>query len=162
MVLMSGKVNYWTGTEGKVLKEFSNYIGTSYSIAIANGTLALELALYAIGLQPGDDVVVPSCTFIATASAVVARGGKPVVADIEPYSQNISVDTIKAAITKNTKAIICVHLGGMPCDMDPIMEFAKENNLIVIEDCAQAHGAIYKGRKVGSIGHMSAFYHKIK
>ncbi len=157
-VLSSGKVNYWTGDKGKTFeKEFASYVGAKHAVAVANGTLALELALHALDIQVGDEIIVPSCTFIATASAVVMRGAIPIVADVEKYSQNISLETIKPHVTDKTKAIICVHLGGYPCDMDPILEFAKEQTLYVIEDCAQAHGAEYKGRKVGSLGDIAAF-----
>lgn len=157
-VLESGKVNYWTGNNGKQFeKEFADYIGVKHAVAVANGTLALELALATLDIGPGDEVIVPSCTFIATASAVVMRGAKPVCADIEPYTQNISVSSIQSKLTDNTRAIICVHLGGYPCDMDGILALANETGLKVIEDCAQAHGGIYKGQKLGSMGHISAF-----
>ena len=157
-VLRSGKVNYWTGTETKLFeKEFARYVGCDHAIALANGTLALELALYAIGLQPGDEVIVPAKTFIATASAVVRVGGVPVVADIDLISQTILLDSIKSCVTKKTKAIIPVHLAGWPCDMAPIMQFAQDKGLFVIEDCAQAHGAKYKGMSVGSLGHVGVF-----
>lgn len=157
-ILRSGKVNYWTGEEGKLFeKEFAEYVGCKHAIALANGTLALELALYGLEIGSGDEVIVPSRTFIATASCVVARGAKPVVADIDPVSQNITAETIAAVLTPKTKAIIVVHLGGWPCDMDPIMELARQHNLKVIEDCAQAHGAKYKDRPVGSLGDIAAF-----
>jgi len=157
-VLRSGKVNYWTGEQVKLFEtEFANYLGAEYAVAVANGTLALELALHALEIQPGDEVIVPSCTFIATASAVVARGATPVVADIEIDSLNISIDTIKPHITSKTKAIIVVHLAGYPCDMDAIMQFARQHNLYVIEDCAQAHGAKYKNQYVGTFGDIAAF-----
>ncbi|RAP27556.1 aminotransferase [Candidatus Marinamargulisbacteria bacterium SCGC AG-333-B06] len=157
-VLKSGKVNYWTG-QGvqKFESEFAAYTGTQYAIAVSNGTVALELALMACDIQPGDEVIVPARTFLASASAVVMRGAKPVVCDIDLSSQCLTVDTVKPWITQNTKAIICVHLAGWPCDMDAIMVFAKERGLWVIEDCAQAHGALYKGKSVGSLGHMGAF-----
>jgi len=157
-VLRSGKVNYWTGQEVKQFeKEFANYHDCEFGVAVANGTVALELALAALQIGPGDEVIVPSKTFVATASAVVMRGAKPVVADIDLASQNITVETIAKALTPKTKAIICVHLAGWPCEMDDIMCFAKEHDLFVIEDCAQAHGAIYKGRHVGSLGDIAAF-----
>ena len=157
-VLSSGKVNYWTGDQGKCFeKEFAEYIGAEHAIALANGTVALELALYALGIGKGDDVIVPSRTFIASASCVVARGGRPIVADVDEVSQNISVDTIKSVLTPNTRAIIVVHLGGWPADMESIMAYAAENDLIVIEDCAQAHGAMVNSRKVGSFGDAAAF-----
>ena len=157
-VLRSGKINYWTGEEGKNFeKEFAEFVGCAHAIALSNGTVALELALYALGVGVNDEVIVPSRTFIATASAVVARGAKPVCADVDPDSQNITASSIAAQITPYTKAIIVVHLAGWPCDMDPILELAKQHGLAVIEDCAQAHGALYKGRPVGSMGEVAAF-----
>jgi len=157
-VLRSGRVNYWTGVEGREFeKEFASYVGTSHAIALANGTIALELALLALGIGPGDDVLVTSRTFIASASAVVMRGARPVMVDVDRYSQNVTAETLHAALTPNTKAIIAVHLAGWPCDMDPIMALADEHGLKVIEDCAQAHGARYKGRPVGALGDVAAF-----
>lgn len=157
-VLQSGKVNYWTGDEGRTFeKEFAEFVGTKYAIALANGTVALELALYALDIGSGDEVIVTPRTFMASASCVVMRGGIPVFADVDPISQNITAETIEKVISPRTKAIICVHLAGWPCDMDPIMDLAKRHSLFVIEDCAQAHGARYKGRVVGSIGHIGAF-----
>jgi dTDP-4-amino-4,6-dideoxygalactose transaminase len=157
-VLKSGRVNQWTGNEVKLFeKEFAEYVGTNYCIALSNGTVAIELALYAIGLEYGDEVVVTSRTFIASANAVIVQGGVPVFADVDLNTGNINLDTIKPCISDKTKAIICVHLGGVPCDLEPIMEFAKEKGLWVIEDCAQAHGAKYKDRKVGCIGHIGAW-----
>jgi sugar O-acyltransferase (sialic acid O-acetyltransferase NeuD family) len=157
-VLRSGKVNYWTGQECRQFEqEYAASLGTAHAIAVANGTVALELALVALGIGPGDEVIVPSRTFIATASAVVMRGGTPVIADIDPESQNLTAATVREVLSPRTRAIIAVHLAGWPCDMDPIMELAAEHDLFVIEDCAQAHGATYKGRPVGSIGHINAF-----
>ena len=157
-VVLSNKVNYWTGTESREFeREFAEYCGTDYAIALANGTLALDLALHALGIGAGDEVVVTPRTFLASASSIVNSGAKPVFADVDRDSQNITADTIRAVLTDRTKAIICVHLAGLPCDMDPIMELAAEHNLYVIEDCAQAHGAKYKGRLVGSIGHIGAW-----
>jgi dTDP-4-amino-4,6-dideoxygalactose transaminase len=157
-ILQSGKVNYWTGEEGHLFeKEFSKIIGCDYAIALTNGTVALELALYALGIGPGDEVIVASRTFIASASCIVMRGAIPVMADVDPLSQNITAETIQAVLTSRTKAIILVHLAGWPCDMDPILELARKFNLRVIEDCAQAHGATYKGRPVGSFGDVAAF-----
>ena len=157
-VLKSGKVNYWTGTEGREFeKEYAAYVGTKHAIALANGTNALELALWALGIGPGDEVITTSRTFIASASCIVMRGATPVIADVDLDSQSITAETIERAITPRTKAIIPVHLAGWPCDMDPILELAKKHNLKVIEDCAQAHGATYKGRPVGSMGHINAF-----
>jgi len=157
-VLRSGKVNYWTGNEGHCFEdEFAAFTGTRYAIALANGTVALELALYALGIGPGDEVVVPSRTFIATASAVATRGARPVFADVDRDSQNLSRETVEAALTDRTKAVIAVHLAGWPCDMDPLLELTRERDLFVIEDCAQAHGAEYKGRPVGSMGDFGAY-----
>ncbi|MDF1581285.1 MAG: DegT/DnrJ/EryC1/StrS family aminotransferase [Desulfuromonadales bacterium] len=157
-VLLSNKVNYWTGTEGREFeKEFADYCSTRYAIALANGTVALELALMALGIKPGDEVITTSYTFIASASAIVMRGAIPVLADVSSESLNITAETIRAVITPKTRAIIAVHLVGYPCDMDPIMELAREYKLKVIEDCAQAHGATYKGRPVGSLGDAAAF-----
>jgi len=157
-VLKSGKVNYWTGQEGRLFeKEFAEFAGCEHGVAVANGTLALELALHALDVGPGDEVIVPSRTFIASASCVVMRGAKPIVADVDRNSQNLTLDTIRPLINSRTKAIIAVHLAGWPCDMDPILEFAGRHGLKVIEDCAQCHGAAYKGRPVGSLGDVAAF-----
>lgn len=157
-ILASGRVNYWTGNKGrKFEQQFAEYIGCKHAIAVANGTLALELALRAINLAPGDEVIVPSKTFIATASVVVTCNASPVVADVELDSHNISAATIEPLITSRTKAVVVVHLNGIPCDMEPIIELARANNLVVIEDCAQAHGAIYKNKKIGSYGDISTF-----
>jgi dTDP-4-amino-4,6-dideoxygalactose transaminase len=157
-VLKSGKVNYWTGEEGRSFeKEFAEFSGSTYAVALANGTVALELALYALGIGPGDEVITTSRTFIASASAVVMRGAKPVFADVDPLSQDITADTIREVISPKTRAIIPVHLAGWPCDMDPILELAREYGLKVIEDCAQAQGATYHGRPVGSLGDAAAF-----
>ncbi|TWT87096.1 UDP-4-amino-4-deoxy-L-arabinose--oxoglutarate aminotransferase [Pseudobythopirellula maris] len=157
-VLRSGKLNYWTGEEGKLFeREYAQSLGRHHAITLANGTLALELALHAFGVGPGDEVVVPARTFIATASAVVARGAKPVVADVDYDSQNVTAETIEAVLTTRTKAVIPVHLAGWPCEMGPILDLAEQRGLIVIEDCAQAHGAELNGRPVGSFGHAAAF-----
>lgn len=157
-VLRSGRVNYWTGEECRSFeREYAASLGVPHAIAVANGTVALELALVALGIKPGDEVIVPSRTFIATASAAVMRGAVPIVADLDPESQNLTADTVRRVLTQKTRAIMAVHLAGWPCDMDPIMQLAEERNLFVIEDCAQAHGATYKGRPVGSIGHINAF-----
>lgn len=156
--LKSRKVNYWTGNVGRDFeREFAEFTGCRHAIALANGTVALELALWALNLGPGDEVIVPSRTFIASASAVVMRGATPVMADVDPVSQNITAATARNAISPKTRAIICVHLAGWPCDMDPIMLLAGERGLKVIEDCAQCHGATYKGRPVGSLGNVAAF-----
>lgn len=157
-VLRSGKVNYWTGQECREFeKEFAAAFGSKHAIALANGTLALELALMALDIGPGDEVIVPPRTFLATASSVVMRGAAPVFADVDPVSGNLSAETIAPMITSKTKAIIVVHLAGWPCEMGPIMELAERRGIKVIEDCAQAHGATYNGQPVGSIGHIGAF-----
>ena len=157
-VLRSGKVNYWTGQECRLFeKEFAAYIGTRHAIAVANGTVALELALFALGIEAGDEVITTCRSFVATASAIVMRGARPVFADVDPVSQNLTAETIARVLTPRTKAIIVVHLAGWPCEMDPILDLAHKHGLRVIEDCAQAHGATYKGRKVGSIGDVGAF-----
>jgi dTDP-4-amino-4,6-dideoxygalactose transaminase len=157
-VIRSGKVNYWTGEQGKLFeKEYAEYLGVKHAVAVANGTNALELCLIALGIGPGDEVIVPCRTFMASASCVVAVGAKPVMCDIDLQTQNLSVETIKPHLTPNTKAIIAVHLGGWPCDMKSLMSFAKQHQLYVIEDCAQAHGARIDGKPVGSFGDMAAF-----
>src|SRR6266849_1626878 len=130
---------------------------TICALAVANGTVALELALYSLRIGPGDEVIVPSRTFVASASCAIMRGAKPVFADVDPISQTLTASSIREVLTPSTKAIIAVHLAGWPCDMDPILELARECGLKVIEDCAQAHGATYKGRNVGSMGDASAF-----
>src|ERR1051326_7515252 len=211
-VLESGKINYWTGDEGRQFeREFAEQAGCKYGVALGNGTVALELALFAADLRTepqinqnrrqeekqnlttearrhgegsepqarvpppqqarrslGTPVPVPheegvgevitaSRTFVASASCAVMRGMKPVMADVDSESQNVTAETIRAALTPRTKAIIAVPLAGWPCDMDPILELARKHELLVIEDCAQAHGATYKGKPVGSLGHVAAF-----
>lgn len=157
-VLLSNKVNYWTGQECREFeKEFAAWCGTEYAIALANGTVALDVALKALGIGQGDEIIVTSRTFLASVSCIVTAGAIPVFADIDRDSQNITATTIAPMITPRTRAIICVHLAGWSCEMDEIMALAKQHNLYVIEDCAQAHGATYKGQMVGSIGHIGAW-----
>lgn len=157
-VLRSGNVNYWTGEEGKQFeREYAAYCHRKFSLAVANGTAALELALHALAIGPGDEVIVPCRTFIASASAVVLCGAKPVMADVDVESQVITATTIRPAITSRTRAIIVVHLAGWPCEMDSILALAHQRGLTVIEDCAQAHGAFFRNRPVGSFGAASAF-----
>lgn len=157
-VLLSNKVNYWTGTECRAFEsEFAAWAGTRHAVALANGTLALDVALHALGIGPGDEVVVTPRTFIASVSCVVNAGATPVFADVDADSGNLTAETIARVLTPRTRAVICVHLAGWPCDMDPIMALAAQHGLKVIEDCAQAHGARYKGRSVGSIGHVGAW-----
>jgi dTDP-4-amino-4,6-dideoxygalactose transaminase len=157
-VLASGRVNYWTGGECAAFEqEYADYCGRRHAIALANGSLALELALQAFGIGAGAEVVTAARTFIASASCAVLRGATPVCADIDPVSQNITAETIRAALTSRTRAVIIVHLAGWPCDMDPILELCRAHRLVLIEDCAQAHGATYNGRPVGSFGDAAAF-----
>jgi len=157
-VLRSGKVNYWTGDEGRRFeREFADRVGCRHAVAVANGTLALETALAACEIGPGDEVIVTARSFIASAGCCVARGAVPVFADVDPVSQNITPETIQAALSEKTKAIIAVHLAGWPCDMGPITRLAEEHGLWVIEDAAQALGANYRGAPVGSLGHIAAF-----
>lgn len=157
-VVLSNKVNYWTGQECREFeKEFAAWAGTEHAIALANGTVALDVALQALGIGAGDEVVVTPRTFLASVSSIVNRGAVPVFAEVDRESQNITADTVRAVLTPRTRAVICVHLAGWPCDMDPIMALAGEHDLKVIEDCAQAHGARYKERSVGSIGHVGAW-----
>lgn len=157
-VVLSNKVNYWTGTECREFeKEFAAWCGTRHAVALSNGTLALDVALKALGIGPGDEVVVTPRTFMASVSCVVNAGATPVFADVKLDSGNLSAATIAKVLTPATRAVICVHLAGQPCDMDPIMALAEQHDLKVIEDCAQAHGARYKGRSVGSIGHVGAW-----
>jgi dTDP-4-amino-4,6-dideoxygalactose transaminase len=154
-VLISNKVNYWTGNLCKDFElRYAEWIGVNHAIAVSNGSVALELALKAIKIGPGDEVIVTPRSFIASASSVVLAGATPVFADVDRNSQNISAKTIAALITPRTRAIICVHLGGMPCEMDEIMSLADNFKLKVIEDCSQAHGAKYKGKALGAIGHI--------
>ena len=157
-VLLSNKVNYWTGSQCRSFEsEFAAWAETEFSVALMNGTVALDMALKAVGVGEGDEVVVTSRTFIASVSSIVTAGASPVFADVDVDSQNVTADSIRAVLTARTKAIICVHLAGWPCDMDPIMALANDHDLYVIEDCAQAHGAKYKGRSVGGIGHVGAW-----
>lgn len=156
--LLSNKVNYWTGQECREFeREFAAWCNTRFAVALSNGTLALDLALKVAGIGPGDEVIVTPRTFLASASTVITAGATPVFAEIDADSGNITAETIATVITPKTKAIIAVHLAGWPCDMDPIMALAEKHSLIVVEDCAQAHGAKYKGRPVGGIGHFGAW-----
>jgi dTDP-4-amino-4,6-dideoxygalactose transaminase len=157
-VLRSGKVNYWTGEQARAFeREFAAACASAHGVALANGSLALELALHVLGVGPGDEVVVTPRSFVASASSVLLRGARPVFADVDPVSQNITADTIRPALSARTKAIIAVHLAGWPCEMAPLLGLARERGLKVIEDCAQAHGALYRGRPVGSFGDVAAF-----
>ena len=152
-VLLSNKVNYWTGEEcRKFENEFANFSQSKYAIALSNGTVALEAALISLGIGKGDEVIVTPRSYIASASSVVNVGAIPVFADINPNTQNIDVEKVPNLISKKTKAIICVHLAGWPCEMDSLIKVARVHKLKLIEDCAQAHGSLYKGKSVGSIG----------
>ncbi len=163
-VIRSNRVNYWTGEEGRAFeREFAAWAGVPHAIALANGTVALDLALHGLGIgaanggSASDEVVVTPRSFIASISCVVNAGAVPVFADVDVESGNISAETIAAVVGPCTRAVIPVHLGGWPCDLDPIMELARQHGLKVIEDCAQAHGARYKERAVGSIGDVGAW-----
>lgn len=157
-VLLSNKVNYWTGNECREFeREFAAWVGCEHAVAVANGTLALELALRALGIGLDDEVITTPRTFLATASSIVTVGASPVFADVDLNSQAITAESIEAALTPATKAVIVVHLAGMPAEMDAIMALSEKHGFFVIEDCAQAHGATYKGRSVGSIGHIGAW-----
>ncbi|GAC26623.1 L-glutamine:2-deoxy-scyllo-inosose aminotransferase [Paraglaciecola mesophila KMM 241] len=157
-VLDSNKVNYWTGQQCREFeKAFAQYTHCEYAVAVANGTVALDLAWQALDMPKGSEVIVTSRTFIASISSIVLAGLVPVFVDIELDSQNISAETIREKITTNTKAILCVHLAGWPCELDDILALADKHKLFVVEDCAQAHGATYKGKSVGSIGDIGAW-----
>ncbi|MGA0409834.1 MAG: DegT/DnrJ/EryC1/StrS family aminotransferase, partial [Limisphaerales bacterium] len=157
-VLLSNRVNYWTGQEARDFEgEFAKWSGSEYSIALMNGTVALDAALKILDLGQGDEVIVTPRSFIASVSSVVNSGATPVFADVDRNSGGLSAETIAPLINKHTKAIVCVHLAGWPCEMDLILELANQHGLAVIEDCAQAHGARYRGQRVGSLGHVAAW-----
>jgi|SRR5579863_9433402 len=138
-------------------KEFADFIGTSHAVGVGSGLAALELALRAWEIGPGDEVITAANTYIATTLAIMAVGARPVLVDMDPATFNINPAAIEAAITPKTRALIPVHLCGQPADMDPILEIAAGRNLLVLEDAAQAHGAMYRGRRAGSLGHAGAF-----
>lgn len=155
--LRSGKVNYWTGSEGKFFeKEFSKYLGNKYSVAVSNGSVALEIALKSLNLRKNDHIIVTPRSFIISASCVINLGLKPIFSDVDANG-NLNIEGIKKSFTKKVKAIILVHLNGLSCDMDPIINFAKKNKIKIIEDCSQAHGAVYKNKPVGSYGDISTW-----
>ena len=157
-ILLSNKVNYWTGTECREFEsEFANWSSSNYAVAMANGTIALDAAINALGIGSGDEVIVTSRSYVASVTAIINANAKPIFADVDLDTQNISLKSISPVITNKTKAILCVHLAGWPCDMDEIMKLANQHNLFVIEDCSQAHGAKYKGKSVGSIGHIGCW-----
>ena len=163
-ILRSNRVNYWTGDECRAFeREFADWVGTAHAIAVANGTVALDLALMGLGIGAAyggsaeDEVIVTPRTFLASVTCVLNAGARPVFADVDIDSGNISAKTIAPVLTSRTKGIIVVHLAGWPENMDAIMELANAHDVKVIEDCAQAHGARYHGRSVGSIGHVGAW-----
>ncbi|MGI3065503.1 DegT/DnrJ/EryC1/StrS family aminotransferase [Vibrio diabolicus] len=157
-VLLSNKVNYWTGSECREFeKEFAAWVGCDHAVALSNGTLALDVALKALAIGEGDEVITTPRTFLASASSIVTAGANPVFADVDLNSQAITAESIEAVLTPKTKAVIVVHLAGMPAEMDAIMTLSEKHGFYVIEDCAQAHGAKYKGRSVGTIGHIGAW-----
>ncbi|WP_416687604.1 DegT/DnrJ/EryC1/StrS aminotransferase family protein [Candidatus Pseudothioglobus sp. Uisw_041] len=157
-VLLSNKVNYWTGNECREFeKEFAAWSDAKYAVALGNGTLALDVAFKALDISIGDEVIVTSRTFVASIFSIVNSGLVPIFADVDLDTQNITAESVRSVITNKTKAIVCVHLAGWPCEMDAIMQIASEFNLYVIEDCSQAHGAKYKGTSVGSIGHIGCW-----
>ena len=151
----------WISSSGEFItrfqNEFSNYIGTKYGVATSNGTTALHLALVALGIREGDEVIVPDLTFVAPANMVLLSGGRPVLADSNKEYFGVDANTIKQRLTNRTKAVMVVHLYGHPVDLDPIVELCESRNLILIEDCAEAHGALYKGKRIGSFGRISCF-----
>ena len=152
-IISSGKVNYWTGKYGKEFeKKFSKFAQVKYSLSISNGTHALEIALKSMSIKKGDHVIVSSKSFVASASSVLSVNAIPIFSDIDLNSQNIKLNNIKDCVTKKTKAIILVHLAGMPCEMNDIIKYCKKKNIKVIEDCSQAHGAKYFNQSVGSFG----------
>ncbi len=157
-VLTSNRVNYWTGIEGRSFEhEFAEFMGCNHAIAVCNGSVAIELALKGIELEPGEEVIVPARSFVATASSVVAAGGVPVFADIDADSQGLTAGTVRPLITARTKAVIAVHLAGWPCEMDALLELTRAHGLFLIEDCAQAHGAKYRDQHVGTFGHVGCW-----
>ncbi len=155
-VLKSGKINYWTGPKGREFEQaYADWQGSEYAISVANGTAALHVALTALGIGPGDEVVVPSYTFIASSFSIVQAGAVPRFADVNIDDHCISVESAEKLVNARTKAIMPVHLYGNVCDMDPILAFAEKHGLYVIEDNAEAFGGAYKGRKTGTIGHIA-------
>lgn len=157
-VLKSGKLNQWNNLIVKKFEDkFAKYIGCNYAVAVFNGTVALELCIKTLGLKEGDEIIVTPRTYIASASCCAWYGIKPVFVDVDLNSQNITLDSIKNGITKNTKAVILVHLAGWACDLDNICKYCKDNNIYIIEDCAQAHGAKYNNKSVGTFGDINAW-----
>jgi dTDP-4-amino-4,6-dideoxygalactose transaminase len=157
-VVRSNRVNYWTGEQGKSFeREYAEWTGTNHAIAMANGTLALDIAWPMLGIGPGDEVITTPRTYFASASSIVMAGAKPVFADVDPDSQNITPRTVAPLIGPRTKAIECVHLAGWPCEMNGFVDLAQAHGLKLVEDCAQAHGAAVGGKSVGSFGDINAW-----
>ena len=156
-ILRKNKTNYWTGNECKLFeKEFSKYVGNKYSITVSNGSVALELSLKALNLKRGDKIIVSPRSFIISASCVLNIGLKPIFADVDDNG-NLDIGGISKSYDRSVKAIIVVHLNGLSCDLDPILKFTKKNKIYLIEDCSQAHGAVYKGKFVGSFGDVATW-----
>ena len=157
-VLKSGKVNQWTGAEvNSFEKEFAEYLGVGHAIALANGSVALDVALSVLGIGPGDEVIVTPRSFMASAGCIVLRGATPIFVDVDPDSQNITVEAVEGAVTPKTKAVIAVHLAGWPCEMEALKTLCSRQGLYLVEDCAQAHGAKIGGKPAGSFGDFAAF-----
>ena len=157
-VVRSGRVNYWTGPHGRAFeREWADYVGAPYGIALANGTVALEDALEGLGIGPGDEVIVPSRTFVATAMCVLRQGARPVFADVDEDSGTLTAETVDAVRTTHTRAVVAVHLGGWPAPMPDIVGLARQHGMAVVEDCAQAHGARIGGQHVGTFGDIGAW-----
>ena len=157
-VLLYNRVNYWTGEECRAFeREFASFSGARHAVAVASGSVALELGLQALGIGAGDEVVVTPRSFFASAACIVRAGARPVFADVDPDSQNITAETVEVVLTPRTRAVVCVHLAGWPCEMDALTELAREHGLSLLEDCAQAHGARYRGRSVGALGDIAAW-----
>ena len=157
-IIRSGKINYTTGSFGKIFeKNFSKFIGNKYSVAICNGTAALEVAIKSLKLPKNSEIIVPARSFFSSAACIVNTGYIPIFADVDLITQNISLEDIKKKLTKKTRAIICVHLAGLPCDMISIKKFTKKKNLKIIEDCSQAHGASINNKQVGSFGDVATW-----
>lgn len=158
-MIASGRINYWTGTCTRELEDrYAQMLGREHALAVANGTVALELALHAMGIGAGDEVIVPARTFIATAGAVVSVGARPVVADIDRDSGNLNAETVEPLLSPATRAVIAVHLGGWPVDMDPLLELLEPRGIALLEDAAQAHGGMYRGRPVGRLGSVASAF----
>jgi len=157
-VLRSGKTNYWSGPNGQAFEaEFAAYTGAKHGLAVTNGTTALEVALHGLRIVPGSEVIVPCRTFMATASAVITEGARVILADIDPATLNVTVETLEERRTIKTAAVIVVHYAGLPCDMKAICEWANFHKIRVIEDCAHAHGSRVDGQHVGTFGDIGCF-----